>query len=217
MGNRGRFGKYGEQKRIGRLRDVGKTTGFNAHKAYMKESRRITRYDKEISRKPRVTIRPGVASDANYVEDLSGEVFQQYGPYEDILPQWLDSAHTVTLMALMGKRPVGFVMLGTPGHRWEIPGRCELLGIAVAPDSQGLGVADILLEEIIKSANELHIERMVLHTAVLNLPGRSLFNKHGFFPAGIKKAFYPEGQDAVMMYKDLFSKGPLREIMVRCW
>jgi len=211
MGKTGRFGKYGEQKRIGRIRGFQKSSGFDAHKGCLKEERRIARYERKASRKPRITIRPGVRSDAHYIQTLSRKVFQQYGPYEEILPQWFYARRTVTLIALVGKKPVGFIMLGKPGHRWETPSRCELLGVAVEPESQGMGVGDTLLGEIIKKTHELFIERIVLHTAVLNLPGKNLFKKHGFSPKGVKKGFYPGGQDALMMCKDLFGRRPKRE------
>ncbi len=212
MGNRGRFGKYGEHKRIGRLRDVGIRPGFNSHRGSLKEPHGIARYNQKVSQKARITIRPAIPSDMHYVAGLSRKVFQQYGPYEDILPQWLESGFTVTFMAMLEKKPVGFVMLGMPGQRWEFQGTCELLAIAVEPARQRLGAADILLREILKTATELLVERIVLHTAAQNLPGKKLFEKHGFVPAGIKKAFYPKGQDALMMCKDLFGKGPPKEI-----
>ncbi len=45
------------------------------------------------------------------------------------------------------------------------------------------------------------VDRLILHTALDNLPGRALFKRHGFAACGVKKAFYPEGQDALMMEK----------------
>jgi ribosomal protein S18 acetylase RimI-like enzyme len=53
------------------------------------------------------------------------------------------------------------------------------------------------------TAQKTGVETLVLHTAIDNLPGRTLFKKHGFVLLETKGGFYPRGQDAVMMYKHI--------------
>ncbi|RLB82932.1 MAG: hypothetical protein DRH17_04035 [Deltaproteobacteria bacterium] len=148
-------------------------------------------------------LRQARAADVDYIRALSKKVFQQYGPYENILACWFESGITVTLLALMQKRPVGFVMLDRLEHKWYLPRVCELLAIAVEPLRWRLGIGDLLMRGVQRKAKELGIKTLVLHTAAENLPGQKLFKKHEFIPFKIKKHFYPEGQDALMMYKDI--------------
>jgi len=78
-------------------------------------------------------VRPARAGDADYIRSLGKKVFEQYGPYESLLVQWLELGITVTLLALMEKHAVGFAMLRRLGHGWSLPGLSELLAIAVEP------------------------------------------------------------------------------------
>jgi ribosomal protein S18 acetylase RimI-like enzyme len=80
---------------------------------------------------------------------------------------------------------------------------CELLAIAVEPDRQQQGIGARLLQEMEKETKELGEGSLVLHTAVENLFAQKLFSKAGYEPCGIKQSFYPAGQDALMMVKDI--------------
>ena len=64
-----------------------------------------------------------------------------------------------------------------------------------------------LLEAVIRRSRDLGIAFVVLHTAVGNRKGRGLFEKYGFFPSSVKRRFYPEGQDALMMVRPLEQQG----------
>jgi ribosomal-protein-alanine N-acetyltransferase len=109
----------------------------------------------------------------------------------------------MTFLALMEGRPVGFAMLSRLKGVWYLPHVSELLAIAVEPEKWKRGIGDLLMKEIQRKAEELEVEMLVLHTAIENLPGQKLFKKYGFVPLDIKKNFYPKGQDAIMMYKDI--------------
>jgi ribosomal protein S18 acetylase RimI-like enzyme len=52
-------------------------------------------------------------------------------------------------------------------------------------------------------ATELHAQRIVLHTGTDNLAAQALFARSGYTPNEIKQRFYPAGQDAVMMSKEI--------------
>jgi ribosomal-protein-alanine N-acetyltransferase len=150
-----------------------------------------------------VAVRPAQASDTDFIRSLSREAFCRYGPYEDLLSNWFLSGIGLVLVALMGKRPAGFAMLERIGATVSSTRVSELLAIAVAPGAQRCGVGDRLMEAIMRRAEILMVDRLVLHTAVDNLPGQALFRKHGFLPQGIEARFYPEGQDALVMQRSV--------------
>jgi len=203
MGNRGRFGKYGDHKRIKRLQDA-RIKSDSVPSAIPESNRFSERYKKKVSRKgPGISIRPATPLDVSFVGSLSKKAFQKYGPYETILPRWLRSGLTSSFIAIREKRPVGFAMLGRPSHKMDALGMLELLALAVEPANRRLGIGDLLMKEVEREAVRQNIEKVILHTAVKNSPGRRLFGKHGFMTLEVKGNFYPEGQDAVLMYKDL--------------
>ena len=203
MGKRGRFGKYGEKKRIERLRQSRLAPSAVTGKRPKPPNGYVTPCKKTTSQRMHVTTRKARESDASYIGSLSKEVFQEYGPYEKILRYWLDSGKTVTVLALMGEGPAGFAMLSRPAPGCSFSGTCELLAIAVETEKQRLGIGDLLLRDVEKRAVELNAQKIILHTAVRNLDGQKLFRRHGYALAEIKKNFYQGGQDAFMMYKDI--------------
>ena len=151
-----------------------------------------------------VSVRPAKPGDVDYVRRLSKRVFHQYGPYEGIVTRWFESGATVTHLALTEQRPAGFVMLGRLERQFYLPIVSEVLAIAVEPARWKCGIGHLLMKEMQKRARQIEVETLVLHTATENFPGQRLFRKCGFVPCEMKKAFYPEGQDALMMLKDLF-------------
>jgi len=202
MGKRGRFGKYGEVKRMARLRKAGTGSLFST-KGGVKALRGAARIKKKESYRQQIATRPAEASDVDYIRSLSERMFHRYGSYDNMISRWFMSGATVTLLALMGKRPVGFAMLGRSAYNGYSSPVYELLAIAVEPEMHKLGIGDLLMRDILGKAKELQAETLILHTAAENLSGRKLFEKHGFALSETKKNFYPEGQDALMMYKEM--------------
>jgi len=202
MGNSGRFGKYGEKKRIDRLRQsrIGKsrTRSDGAGPVVM-----APRPKKQKAKKIRVSIKPAEASDTGFIEALSREAFEQYGPYDEMLPYWFRSGIGITFLAWIGKRPVGYVMLARSQGEVLGPRVSELLAIAVEAGARRRGIGDLLMGEMSRKAEELLVDTLILHTPVDNLPAQALFKNHGFAPAGVKKGFYPERQSALLMQKEI--------------
>ena len=117
--------------------------------------------------------------------------------------RWFESGMTSTLVALMDRDPVGFAMIGFLSDDPAMDVLCELLAIAVEPERKRMGVGRRLMEETEKRAAERGEKRLFLHTAVENMRAQELFAAHGFRPCGIKREFYPAGQDALMMFKKI--------------
>ncbi|MCP4667597.1 MAG: GNAT family N-acetyltransferase [Deltaproteobacteria bacterium] len=200
MGTRGRYGKYGERKRLERLRDS-RAPGATPRRGIAPRQGRSS-FLKGINGSP-LGVRPARPTDMGYIRDLSKRSFQQYGPYHHILSQWFELGTTITLLACQDKRAVGFAMLGRPLLNHPAPLETEVLAIAVERNSQRKGIGDLLMREVKSAAHHMQVEKILLHTAVENVPACSLFKKHGFVPGALKKGFYPRGQDALMMFKEM--------------
>jgi ribosomal protein S18 acetylase RimI-like enzyme len=158
----------------------------------------------------KIRIRPARPADKDFIGNLSRRVFNVYGPYGDTVIQWFESGTAATLVAVIQRKPVGFAMVGYSFDHRTLQCFSELLAIAVEPESQRMGVGRMLLRAIETKATELDYTRLFLHTAVGNLGARKLFLASGYHPWEIRKGFYPAGQDAVMMFKDI-GTNPVRE------
>ena len=110
---------------------------------------------------------------------------------------------TVTIVAVEDKKSVGFAMIGPFSSESHGPQVAELLAIAVEPEKQHRGIGQRLIEEVEARAAELKVKRILLHTATENLPARKLFLRNSYNSWGIEKTFYPAGQDALVMSKDI--------------
>ena len=202
MGKKGRFGKYGEIKRFDRLRRA-KTAALETNRPHMKTKRKGLTSKMASGQSPALTFREAGHIDVAFMAQLSRRVFSAFGPYEEMIPTWLMYETTVTIVACIDGIPVGFAMIGDPFSRYDLRQLTELLAIAVDPEKQRKGIGGLLLSEAEKKATELGIRRIFLHTATGNLPARRLFTQAGYRPWEIKRSFYPKGQDAIAMLKNL--------------
>ena len=178
MGNRGRYGKYGERKRLERLRDS-KAGFITTRRRGIEPKEGFSSFLKRIPESS-LRVRQARPTDVGYIRDLSERSFQQYGPYDNVLSQWFELGTTVTLLACQGKRAMGFAMFSRPVLNHPIPLEIEVLAIAVERNSRRKGIGDFLMREVESAAHQLQVEKLLLHTAVENLPAWSLFKKHGF-------------------------------------
>jgi [ribosomal protein S18]-alanine N-acetyltransferase len=150
-----------------------------------------------------IHIREGLFSDEKFLCQLSGKVFSVYGPYQEMVSRWLEMDTTITLVALVHGRAAGFVMFGTVNEVQDVPTASEILAIAVEPAMQCLGIGQMLMREIEKKAAEAGEKRIYLHTAVGNITAQKLFAKNSYRPTEMKPHFYPRGQDALLMLKEI--------------
>lgn len=207
MGNQGRFGKYGELKRLDRLRQAG-----IKGPPHIRPETRVLKGNAPLRAAADqgilVRIRKAAGPDTPFIEELSRGVFHVYGPYEEMIPRWFESQTTVTLVAVMDSRPVGFAMVGRLSEEAHDHPGLELLAIAVEPQKHKLGIGEMLLKEIEKVVIGLNVKRWFLHTAKDNLPARRLFTRCGYRTCELREGFYPSGQDALLMMRDVEVSNP---------
>ena len=206
MGNRSRFGKRSEIKMDNHL-PYSRMKNSSTPEPGSKSVRSGGVILPSATRDTPTRVRSAEDFDISFIGRLSREVFSIYGPYEEMVPRWFQSKMIHTVIALRDRRPVGFAMLGDLTTRYDLSDVSELLAIAVEPKKQGAGVGETLINEIERTAFELHIKRVFLHTATTNFSARKLFIKKGFSPWEIKRSFYPSGQDAVVMSKEISDPG----------
>ncbi len=142
-------------------------------------------------------------TDAGFIEQLSDRAFRQYGPYGSLIMQWFESDITLTLIALVKQKPAGLAMIGSvldDAFQGQVG---ELLAIAVEPEYRHWGIGTLLLKGVEGKAAELGVSRIGLHTAIDNVPARNLFERNGYRVCGTRNRFYPAGQDAVELIKEI--------------
>lgn len=93
----------------------------------------------------------------------------------------------------LNQKIVGFIIVKNNIYHWEI------MQLVVDSDYQKQGLATALLQYVIKQAQQHHIETIQLEVRSCNFPAIALYQKCGFKTAGLRKNYYPDDEDAILM------------------
>lgn len=73
------------------------------------------------------------------------------------------------------------------------------MNIVVKKDNRNLGIGSKLLEEIIKISKSLKAKSITLEVNENNLPAIKLYKKYGFNQVGLRKKYYNNKDNAILM------------------
>ncbi|WP_127538153.1 ribosomal protein S18-alanine N-acetyltransferase [Paenibacillus illinoisensis] len=91
---------------------------------------------------------------------------------------------------------------------WTIMDEAHITNIAVREAYRGRKLGEKLLDELMRTAAYLGMERMTLEVRVSNLVAQRLYEKKGFESAGLRKGYYSDNQeDAMIMWANLLPAG----------
>jgi ribosomal-protein-alanine N-acetyltransferase len=158
-------------------------------------------------------IRPMTPSDMDSVTRIENQSFPHPWTREQIVTELLRESVSRCHVAVMGddedstfqnssstEGPVlGYIMA------WLVEDELHITNLAVAPEVRRCGVAAALLEQSIREATEEGAVWCQLDVKVSNSPARGLYMRYGFKPLGTRNGYYPDGEDAVVMGRELKS------------
>lgn len=79
----------------------------------------------------------------------------------------------------------------------------ELLLIALKPEFQNKGYGKMLMEFYLKTMKDNNIKTCYLEVSVNNLKAINFYKRFGFFQYGFREKYYSNGDDAILMKKEL--------------
>lgn len=79
----------------------------------------------------------------------------------------------------------------------------EILKVAVSPSYRRQGLGQKLLVALEEYAKGKGVERMLLEVREGNVSARGLYEKQGFTSFGVRKNYYEDGENAVVMQKTI--------------
>ena len=89
---------------------------------------------------------------------------------------------------------------------WTVMGEGNVTNVAVHPAYRRMGVAEALLKEMEKKANEKDVTIFFLEVRQSNEAAKQLYNKLGYNPIGVRKRFYEKPvEDAIVMSKTTYT------------
>lgn len=134
----------------------------------------------------------------NDVVEIEAESFPKY-PYDESVFVVLHALYPeLFLVAECEGKVVGYAC----GAR-ELTGCAHLFSIAVRRSHRGAGIGSELLEKFESQARALGASCVRLEVAASNAIAQRFYAKHGYRRIGTVEAYYPDGDDAIIMEKVL--------------
>lgn len=93
----------------------------------------------------------------------------------------------------------GAAVVGYAGAMFVVDD-AHITNIAVAPDRQRQGIATRLLAELTWAAIARDCHALTLEVRVSNTGAQALYREFGFVPAGVRKKYYENVEDAIVMW-----------------
>lgn len=130
--------------------------------------------------------------DVNLIKDNLKRDFDDFWN-ENILRQEVLSNDTKYIVAKEMNEVLGFAGV------WVSPVDVQLMNIVVRKDRRGEGIGKKLLQKIIEISRETGLEILTLEVNSKNVIAGSLYEKAGFKVVGIRKKYYNNTDDAILM------------------
>ena len=132
--------------------------------------------------------------DLESMKDTLYSDFDNFWSY-NVLKNELNNDNTTYIIAKESNQIVGFAGIMTCFDE------ATLNNIVVKKSCRGRGIGGELLEALIEMCSELNMKTLTLEVNSLNIPAINLYEKFGFKNLGIRKKYYNNTQDAIIMTK----------------
>lgn len=86
---------------------------------------------------------------------------------------------------------------------WFSDQTAHIHNISVKKEFQNLGIGSQMMHFMIETLKTANFKSIVLEVRISNTAAISLYKKFGFKEVSIKKKFYPDGEDAIFMIKEI--------------
>ncbi len=132
------------------------------------------------------------SADVDLIKDKLKSDFDDFWN-ENVLKQEVLSNDTKYIVAKEENEILGFAGI------WISPVDVELMNIVVRKDKRCQGIGKKLLEKIIEISKETNLEVLTLEVNEKNIPAKILYEKFGFKVVGIRKKYYKNTDNAILM------------------
>jgi ribosomal-protein-alanine N-acetyltransferase len=143
-----------------------------------------------------VIIKDAKKSDANFLASAIDLGFTD-GWNLSVLNSSFDSGRFFGKICLDKDTPIGFITYSLTNYDADIE------SVFVLPEKRRLGVAKLLYDSAEESIKKENIEKIFLEVKNTNLSAQALYKKCGFLELSIRKKYYPDGSDAIVMVKEI--------------
>jgi ribosomal-protein-alanine N-acetyltransferase len=83
--------------------------------------------------------------------------------------------------------------------RWLVADECHILNVAVHPQTRQQGIGKLLMRHALEEARAKHAQVVTLEVRRSNLAARALYRKLEFQERRLRRNYYGQGKDAIVM------------------
>ncbi len=143
-----------------------------------------------------IEVMPMTASDIEGVLKVEESCFAIAWTKADFEREMNENKLAVYFVAKDGEKIVGYAGM------WHVVTEGQITNVAVLEEYRGQKVGSLLMEALIRTAEEREMIGITLEVKISNYPAQKLYAKYGFKPEGFRKNYYKDtNEDAVVMWK----------------
>lgn len=135
-------------------------------------------------------------SDLNLISESLSDNFDDFWTY-NIFKSELENPNSTYIVAKEDNEIVGFAGI------WKAYDDIHITNIVTRKDKRNLGIGSKLLENLILLARKTNLDSITLEVNENNSSAISLYEKFGFSKIGIRKKYYNNKDNAIIMTLNL--------------
>ena len=145
----------------------------------------------------RINVRHLRLRDMDRVLEIEQASFGAEAYDRNLFAEYFHKCGELFLVADLGERICGYSLTCISGQR------AELVSVAVDPPDRGKGIARTLLDSTLRRLRRRAVARLALTVRQSNQPARALYESQGFLERRIIPGYYEDGEDGLMMTKEV--------------
>ncbi|MCK6620434.1 MAG: ribosomal protein S18-alanine N-acetyltransferase [Calditrichaceae bacterium] len=143
----------------------------------------------------RLTTRYMTVEDLDAVMEIERRVFIDPWSRKSYEFEIIENRYSLPLVLEYAGKIVGYAVV------WQVYEEFHIASLAIAPEQQGRGWGKYLLETLLKLAD--NADYALLEVRPSNTRAIRMYEQFGFTRLGVRKRYYQNGEDALVMRKML--------------
>jgi len=142
-----------------------------------------------------VYIRRMDMSDVPFVLHYETKMFDQHVEEKALYEEIIENKVSHYYMALLENERIGYIGVWIPRPN------AEILTLYIKEDFRKKDYGFVLLDFLLNQLAEENVDSVTLEVRISNVAAISLYKKAGFKQVSVRKNYYKDGEDALLMYK----------------
>lgn len=139
-----------------------------------------------------IQIQPMTQQDLKQIEEILTTDFDEFWT-PSIFEKELNNPNSSYFVAKQKNQIVGF------GGIWKAVDDIHITNLVTKKNMRNLGIAKQILDKLIQTAKQTELASLTLEVNENNLPAIDLYEKFGFQKLGIRKKYYNNQDNAIIM------------------